>query len=117
MSLRPILAAALSAAALLLTACASGPGLSTASASDATFSTDPITADTATLTVQGLGCPLCAHNLDKQLLELDGVKEVKVDLGTGSVDVALAGSARPSPADFARAVDRSGFTLVRIQTR
>ena len=37
------------------------------------------------LWVSGMGCPLCASNIDKQLERLPGVETVKVDLGTGKV--------------------------------
>lgn len=78
-------------------------------------STEPLTADAATLTVRGLGCPLCAHNIDKQLLGVAGVQRVSVDLGTGTVEVGLGGPRRPSPADFAEAVERAGFTLASVR--
>lgn len=107
-----LLAAA--AAAGVLGACQSS---STASLDTgaATAASEPLTADSVTLTVRGLGCPLCAHNIDKQLLDVPGVQHVSVDLGTGTVAVALAGPRRPSAADFAQAVERAGFTLVSVR--
>ncbi len=79
-------------------------------------STVPINASTAVMVVHGLGCPLCAHNLDEQLAAIGGVRDVQVNLGTGEITVGLEGDKRPSPAQLAAAVDRSGFTLVRIYT-
>jgi copper chaperone CopZ len=76
----------------------------------------PITTDTATLTVHGMGCPLCANNVDKQLKDVTGVTDVRVDMGSGRVTVHLAAENRPSKAQLARAIRQSGFTLVRIDT-
>src|SRR5688572_27775319 len=45
--------------------------------------TQPIDSPTATLLVYGMGCPLCANNLDKQLLAMGNVEKVEVDMGTG----------------------------------
>jgi len=86
---------------------------------DASFKTDkrPIDASTAVLTVNGLGCPLCANNVDEKLSAVAGVRDVQVDLGTGTVTVALAETLRPSRADLARAVEDSGFTLTALAVR
>jgi copper chaperone len=75
----------------------------------------PITADTVTLVVHGMGCPLCANNVDKQLLAVPGVSDVRIDLGDGTVLVTLDEHNRPTRSQLARAVDDSGFTLVSIQ--
>jgi copper chaperone CopZ len=83
----------------------------------AAHSDTPLTADTAVLYVNGLGCPLCATNVDKQLVRLAGVKRADVDLSAGVVTIGLAGEDRPSPAALAAAVEDAGFTLVRIETR
>lgn len=76
----------------------------------------PIESSTATLVVHGMSCPLCANNVDKQLLRVPGVQEVSIDMGDGSVRVKLADEPRPTRAQLARAVDQTGFTLVRIDT-
>ncbi|MDX2114727.1 MAG: heavy metal-associated domain-containing protein [Planctomycetota bacterium] len=130
----PLIAA--SAALLSLAACASSTGpaaadsanaaqpayeegaiVHTVSEADLAYarSTDPITANHAVLWVNGLGCPQCASNIDLQLDRITGVQNIKVDLSTGRVNVDLFGVARPSPARLAQAVDRAGFTLVKIE--
>ena len=111
----PTMLLAVAAACLALAACQTSPNSTLGTETTALTSTEPISADSATLTVHGLGCPLCAHNIDKQLLEVPGVQRVSVDLGTGTVVVALAGQPRPSPADLAAAVERAGFTLVGVR--
>jgi copper chaperone CopZ len=99
------------AAFLLLAGCQTGSGVSSTS-----FNDEPITTPTATLVVHGMSCPLCANNVDKQLLRVPGVQSVEIDMGDGSVRVQLADEPRPSKAQLARAVEQTGFTLVRIDT-
>lgn len=80
-------------------------------------SKDPITADSAVLWVNGLGCPQCATNIDLQLERVVGVKSTNVDLSNGKVTVGLGGNNRPSPARLGKAVHDAGFTLVKIETK
>lgn len=76
----------------------------------------PIAGAGAVLYVNGLGCPLCASNIDKQLTRVQGVDRVKVDLSQGKVDVGFApGAAHPSPAALGEAVEDAGFTLVKVE--
>lgn len=79
-------------------------------------SSEPIAADSVTLIVHGMGCPLCANNVDRQLLALNGVRSVNADLGTGEVKAVLWGPVRPTPRELARAIRDSGFTLREIRT-
>ncbi len=69
----------------------------------------------ATLTAYGLACPLCEHNIDKQLLKVSGVKNVDVDLGSGLVKVRFADGTQPSDKELAAAVEAGGFTLNKIE--
>lgn len=73
------------------------------------------TAQSATLTVHGLACPLCAHNIDKQLLKVSGVQNVDVDLGSGLVKVRFVDGTQPSDKELAAAVEAGGFTLNKIE--
>lgn len=82
----------------------------------ATHSKYPLSADTATLWVNGLSCPQCASNVDVQLLRVNGISKVKVDLSTGKIAIAMNGPKRPSPAQLSRAVEDAGFTLAKIET-
>lgn len=83
----------------------------------ATLSTQPLTGSMATLYVNGLGCPLCATNIDLQLKRVKGVEVTKVDLSTGKVDLAMVGPSKPSPKRLHDAVADAGFTLVKIESR
>lgn len=76
---------------------------------------EAIPGTSATLVVHGMSCPLCANNVDKQVLALPGVDGVDIDMGSGEVRVRLDGSGRTTRAMLARAVDRSGFTLESIR--
>jgi len=75
-----------------------------------------IEADTITLWVNGLGCPLCASNIDRQLERVPGVQTVAVDLSVGKVTLGLIGGApHPSPWTLGEAVEDAGFTLVKVE--
>lgn len=76
--------------------------------------TRPIEGSRAVMTVHGLGCPLCAENINKTLAGVPGVAGSEIDLATGFVTVRFASGQSPSRADLARAIIDAGFTLVRI---
>lgn len=114
-------------ALVLATACESTPKASGASAdpahdavvatesSAAPASTPAIDGRTALIWVNGMGCPLCANNVDSQLKKVPGVEDVKINLGTGIVNVRLSSCGPSTQAQLEQAIDRTGFTLVRIQ--
>lgn len=70
---------------------------------------------TALIWVNGMGCPLCSNNVDAQLKQVRGVEDVRINLGTGLVSADLSPSAPPTEQQLASAIDRTGFTLVKIQ--
>jgi copper chaperone CopZ len=77
-----------------------------------------VAADNAVLYVNGMGCPLCATNINMQLERVPGVKTVKVDLGSGIVTLGLLkGAEHPSPHTLGEAVEDAGFTLVKIEEK
>lgn len=79
---------------------------------------EPIAESQAVLYVNGLGCPLCATNIDEQLKRMRGVTSAGVDLEHGTVTLGFAqGTRHPSPYELKNAVADAGFTLVRIETR
>lgn len=69
----------------------------------------------ATLIVHGMSCPLCANNVDKQLLAVPGVSAVNVDMGTGEAKVQMLPAARVTRRQLADAVYKSGFTLAEVR--
>jgi copper chaperone CopZ len=98
---------------LLVGGCASG-GARSEAALAALQDETPIAAAQAILVVHGMSCPLCANNVDKQLLDVPGVTAVQVDMSNGQVAVALAAGAGVSRKQLADAVHRSGFTLAEV---
>jgi copper chaperone CopZ len=91
----------------------------TANSSQQTASTSPtsdgMSGASATLVVHGMGCPMCANNVDRQLLRIPGVQKAKINLGTGEVAVQFAPEAHPSRQKIVDAVEQSGFTLHDIR--
>lgn len=83
---------------------------------EATRSTTPLTGSGVLLYVNGLGCPLCATNIDQQLLRNRAIATADVDLGTGTVAVTFKeGAAKPSPDKLRNIVLDAGFTLVKVE--
>jgi len=74
----------------------------------------PITAPAATLIVYGMGCPLCANNVDKELLSVPGVSSAAVDMSNGFVKLTFTGDNRPTPNRLAQSVKNAGFTYKGI---
>ncbi|MBC7771885.1 MAG: heavy-metal-associated domain-containing protein [Pyrinomonadaceae bacterium] len=109
----------------LLAACAGSPSQSEEKyishevrAADREFAKSkvPLQGDAAVLYVNGMGCPLCASNLDLQLERVKGVNKIEVDLGIGTARITFEGSGRPSPLELYNAVEDAGFTLVKVET-
>jgi len=64
---------------------------------------------TNTYTVSGMTCQHCVNAVTGELSSLDGVDDVRVDLGTGVVTVT---SAQPlDENDVRAAVDEAGYEL------
>ena len=107
----------LGASFLLSAGCSSGSGDHAVPTAAAIAESDqtPVRGREAVLTVYGMSCPLCANNVDKTLLQVPGVQAVRVDMGTGRATVTLDGTTPVTRGQLARAVDRSGFSLQRIE--
>ena len=115
---RGVLAAVGCGAGVVLSGCASSGSGSDSMAGGVPVETGALAEDASSvlLVVEGLSCPMCASNVDKELAQIPGVTGVSVDLNSGTVTVALAQAPRPSAADFEKAVYDSGFTLKQIAT-
>lgn len=81
----------------------------------AAHSETPIAGKRAVLWVNGLGCPLCATNIDLVLARVKGVSNVKVDLSSGKVSLDVDPASPPTSARLAKVVEDSGFTLVKVE--
>lgn len=73
--------------------------------------------NTATMWVHGMGCPQCAYNVDMQLLKVPGVENVKVDMSDGKVVAKLSPENPPTKEQLSTAIEKTGFTLKRIEIR
>ena len=64
---------------------------------------------TAQYAVSGMTCEHCVASVSEEVSEIDGVSNVAVDLGSGTVTVT---SDQPLPAEAVRAaVEEAGYTL------
>lgn len=80
-----------------------------------THSKKALEGTSATLWVNGLGCPQCASNIDQQLKRTTGITGIRTDLGSGKVYLTLNGKANPSPYILSERTLDAGFTLVKIE--
>lgn len=76
---------------------------------------EPAAPNTAVLTVHGMGCPQCANNVDSQLMKVPGVESVAIAMGSGRVLARLSPSSPPTRDQLVKAIENTGFTLVKIQ--
>jgi copper chaperone CopZ len=78
---------------------------------------DLVSGSGAVLSVEGLGCPMCAESIDVLLKDVAGVSGSRVNLDTGTVDVSFAQGASVSRRALASAVTDGGFTLRGIEIK
>lgn len=71
--------------------------------------------DVVKLKANGMSCPLCAHNLDKQFERIPAVKKIHTDLGTGEIFIGLDPD-QPAPDAnlFWEGTKDAGFTPVSL---
>ena len=83
-----------------------------------TFWSGISTADDAhyQLQVNGLVCPFCAYNIEKNVGKLDGVKDVKANLEKGLVSVLVEDGKMLSEDAVRETITNAGFTLVGIES-
>ena len=68
----------------------------------------------AVIMVRGMSCPLCAHNIEKQLTKLPEVRSVSIDLGKGRVVASLASMDVSTKWSVEKAIRDAGFTVDRV---
>ena len=64
--------------------------------------------------VWGMSCPKCVTNVDRLLMDLDGVTSVRTDMSRGLVVVGTGATAPPATA-LADIVTKAGFTLMDMR--
>lgn len=102
---------------LILTAGVAGCQNRPAPAVTSNAADDQIRADQVMLTVEGLSCPLCATNVDRQLARLPGVSKATINLGDGTVLIDVKPGESVSQSALRHAIDEAGYTLVRVDAR
>ncbi len=60
--------------------------------------------------VDGASCPFCAFGLEKRVGQIEGVKDVRLEMKEGKVIVTLEEGASVSEEALRQAVDEAGFT-------
>ena len=67
------------------------------------------------LQVDGLVCPFCEYNVEKNVGKIEGVKKVKANLKEGSVAILVADGHTLSEERVRQAITDAGFTLKSIK--
>ena len=62
-----------------------------------------------TITVSGMTCGHCVQSVTEELSKIAGVKEVKVDLDSGKVDITS--ESELAPADLTQAIQEAGYEI------
>jgi copper chaperone CopZ len=78
---------------------------------------DLIEAPGVVMSVEGLGCPMCAESIYILLGNVDGVSDSTVSLDSGTVDVVFEPGAAVSRAALARAVTDGGFSFRGLEVK
>lgn len=71
--------------------------------------------DKFTITVEGLGCPFCAYGLEKKFKEVQGVKNIKIDIETGLMTFTADASKNLKLESVDRQVDKAGYSAKAIK--
>jgi len=104
-------ATALMGIILLVSACQTPPGAGGAPDPSA----GGLAPARAVIQIDGMACPFCTYNIQRQLEALDGVERTDVSLEKGEAYVTLSPN-NPATADqLRRAVESAGFTPMRVR--
>jgi Cu+-exporting ATPase len=72
-------------------------------------------AQTRTIKIEGMHCASCVNSVDQMLEQLEGVKEVNVNLATETAKVTYQGNLTLD--DFDEAVSKAGYSLLREESK
>jgi copper chaperone len=62
-----------------------------------------------TITVSGMTCGHCVNSVTEELFKIAGVKEVKVDLDSGNVNITSENEL--AQADLTQAIQEAGYEI------
>jgi len=112
--IRSSLVTAVCSTALGVAGCASAPPASSADAPAADTASGPHDRR-AVVSVDGMFCPFCTYNVERQLRALDGVDRVDVSLDRAEAYVTLSEADPATAEQLRRAVESAGFTANRVE--
>ncbi len=61
--------------------------------------------------VDGLGCPFCAYGLEKRFKDLEGIRDIKINMENGLMTFTIEAHQGITLQDIDRQVERAGYTL------
>ena len=68
-----------------------------------------MTTETRELFVKGMTCAACARRVERAVKEIEGLRDVEVELSTGRVRFQLNGGTPTS--EIVQAIERAGYTV------
>lgn len=86
-----------------------GPTSATAARASAQRSTEESAASRATIRIDGMACPFCTYNIERQLQAVEGVERVDVSLEKGEAYVTLSKQNPPTEQRLRAAVKSAGL--------
>lgn len=69
----------------------------------------------ATIQINGMACPFCTYNIQRQIEALEGVQRVDVSLEKGQAYVTLSKRNPPTAEQLREAVESAGFTPGQVR--
>ena len=63
-----------------------------------------------TIEVDGLACPFCAYGLEKNLQDIEGVDNIKINIEEGTVSFVIAKGKQISKELVLKTIKEAGFT-------
>lgn len=80
-------------------------------AASTTYSADP---PVTTISVKGMQCAACASHVSEHLQAIPGVAKAQADAAKAVAVITAKGNANPSPRALWEAVEKAGYTPVKI---
>ena len=65
--------------------------------------------------IEGLSCPFCAYGLEKKVKDIDGAKDIKIDIKKGLLTFSLTGRKDVDEEKIKKVVKDAGFTPKEIK--
>ncbi len=73
--------------------------------------------DDFTVQVDGLGCPFCAYGLEKRFNDLKGIKNIAIEMETGTMTFKFPTTENLSIAEVEKQVDNAGYTATSVEIK